>query len=143
MRILILGGDDVGLTLARQLRNEARSVVLLDSDPSIISRAVRNDVTAHAADVTNVQEIGEHDVEEVDVAVVASGSDSANLLAAQLLRVAFDVEHVVVRVNDSRNTDSFENLGFVTVCASSALAESIGRSLDSSESGADRPSQPA
>lgn len=133
-RTLILGGDDVGLALARHLRNEAWSVDLLDSDPTIVERAVRHDVPAHAVDITDVRELDEHDVEKVDVAIVASDSDSANLLAAQLLRVAFDVEHVVVRVNDARNIDSFEELGFVTVCASSALAESIVRSFDSLES---------
>lgn len=95
---------------------------------------MRHDVPAHAVDITDVRELDEHDVEKVDVAIVASDSDSANLLAAQLLRVAFDVEHVVVRVNDARNIDSFEELGFVTVCASSALAESIVRSFDSLES---------
>lgn len=133
-RTLILGGDDVGLALARHLRSEAWAVGLLDSDPGIVERALRSDVPAHAIDVTNVRELGEHDVEEVDVVIVASDSDSANLLTAQLLRVAFDVERVVVRVNDARNTDSFEELDLVTVCASTALAESIGRSLDSLES---------
>lgn len=143
MQILILGGGDVGLTLARYLRNDGWSVVLLNPEPSVIKRAERNDVTAHEVNITNVRELGEHEIEEAAVAIVVSDDDSANLLAAQLLRVTFGVEHIVIRVNGPLNYDSFEDLDFVRVCASSALAEALAETLDSSGYRLDRPPQPA
>lgn len=128
-RSLVLGGGYVGATLANHLGRAADAVVFLDAHPRAVEYAEQRGVSAHVADVTSARELDRHADEDADLAVVASESDSTNLLVAQLLRVRFDVERVVVRINDPRNLDSFETLDVETVCASSVLAERFGETL--------------
>lgn len=128
-QIAVLGGGHVGAALARHLDDEATTIVFLDPDPAAVERAGNAGVTAHEADTTSVRDLDRHDVDGTDLAVVASDDDGSNLLAAQLLRVQFDVEHVVVRVNDPRNVDSFADC-VETVCATSAVADALGTRFD-------------
>lgn len=131
IRILILGGGHVGAALARRLDDFGEAVVL-DPDPIVVERAERSGVTAHEADVTSVRDLDRHDIGATDLAVVASDDDGRNLLVAQLLRVHFDVEHVVARVNDPRNVDSFGDR-VETVCATSAVVDALGDRFDADE----------
>lgn len=138
MHIVVLGGGRAGATLARDLGDRAETT-LLDSDPSVVERARRAGVTAHEADVTSAQSLDERGVESADIAVVATDNDAANLLAAQHLRVRFGVDRVVVRVNDPGNVDGFAERGFHPVCATSALADGLGGTVEESRSDAERP----
>lgn len=127
-RILILGGSYIGAALARHLGDDA-DVILLDPDPCVVARAERAGLTAHEADIDSTSDLREHGVRAADITVVASDDDGTNLLAAQLLRVAFGVERVIVRVNDPQNRDSFEELDIETVCATTVLADRLGENV--------------
>lgn len=139
IRILILGGGHVGVTLAQRL-DEFGEVVVFDSDPLVVERAERAGVIAHEADVTSARDLDRHDIGATDLAVVASDDDGSNLLTAQLLRVRFDVEHIVVRVNDPRNVDSFAD-HVETVCTASAVADALGDRFDADEQSRDTTSR--
>lgn len=128
IRILILGGGHVGVTLAERL-DEFGEIAVLDPNPTVVERAENAGVTAHEADVTSVRDLDRHDVGATDLAVVASDDDGSNLLTAQLLRVQFDVEHIVVRVNDPRNVESFDDC-VETVCATTAFADALDDRFD-------------
>lgn len=138
MRVFVLGGGAVGASLARGLDDRAETV-LLDPDPDAVERARRAGVTAHETEVTSTQNLRERDVGSADAAVVATGSDAANLLAAQHLRVTFGVDRVIVRVNDPENVDGFADRDLRPVCATSALAAGLGGSVEESRSDAERP----
>jgi len=117
--IYVVGGDPVGEQTARRLSENGDAVALLDEtrDPADLpSRRVAPD------DVAGLSEAGLGTAETV---VAATGSDSRNLLVAQLAQARFGVDRVVVRTNDPERLDAIAAQGHETVCAADNLASGI------------------
>jgi len=125
--VVVVGGSEVGRTLATRLSGEYR-VTLLDNGagPGL---ADRHGVDVHGVDVTDGSALRALDLDP-DVVVSVAEHDRVNLLATQLVRSIWAVEDVVVRVNDPENDDVFEGLGVETVSTSAVLAAQVTEALD-------------
>lgn len=128
MSTIVIGGDHVGAALADRLR-EAGPVAFLDDSPQIVDRARESGVDGHVVDPMNRRDL-ETAVDEPTTAIVSAREDSVNFLIAQHLRTAFDIDRIVVRVNDPHNRDAFEERGFITVSTADALADAIGDAIE-------------
>lgn len=128
--VLIVGGNYVGTTLASYLADDYE-VAFVSRSPEAVERATRDDVAAYHVDSIDAQAFREADADRASVAIAASEEDSINLLAAQLLRTKFDVEHLVARVNHPDRVDSFRDLGVEAVCLSTAVISEVSEQLES------------
>jgi hypothetical protein len=116
-QILIVGDDPVGPAIARYLSED----VLFRGFDDRRARRVADDVR----DVGVLDEGGTWSPSEaVDVAVVATATDSTNLLATQRLRLESDAD-IIVRLNDPTNRDAYAPLGVETVCVATNVGEQI------------------
>lgn len=117
-RVLVVGSDAVGVHLARALPAETTFVGLddrvVERADSSVARAVRADPRRF-----DVADTG------ADTAIVATPTDSQNLLYAQRLSLADGVSTVIARVNDPQYHDVFAAIGADTVCGASAVSESL------------------
>ena len=104
MSTIVIGGDHVGAALANRLR-KAGPVAFLDDCPQSVDRTRESDVDGHVVDPTSRRDL-ETSVDEPTTAIVSTGEDSVNFLVAQHLRTAFDIDRIVVRVNDPYNQDA-------------------------------------
>ncbi|EMA51354.1 TrkA-N domain-containing protein [Halococcus morrhuae DSM 1307] len=111
MQIVIVGGGTVGRGLAERFDAHGENPVLIESDADIARRARDDGHTVHVGDGTVAETLRDVGVADAKLLVVATGDDDANLLAAQLARSTFDVDHIIARVNEPENTDAFEDLG--------------------------------
>lgn len=119
----VLGGGNVGVSLANYLRHQGRSVLLVDeSHESSDAPGRRGDPT----DVGTLEDVGLSDDSTV---VVATPSDTRNMLIAQLANARFDASRVIVLGNDPETLDAFEAAGHEPICATTALVETLGDSL--------------
>lgn len=134
--MLVVGGNHLGRRLSEELRARGETVVFLDDDPNTVERAYEAGLTAERLDITDLRSLRRADVGDVETAVVASDSDSVNILAAQLLSAAFDVERIVVRVDDPRNHSAFDDMDVETVCATDALTAAFAASVSLPEENA-------
>lgn len=121
IRTLIVGGDHVGGQLAVLLA-DVDAVQYLDDDPVDVTEA---GVVGREVDITDRRQLERVGLDDAETVVVASESDSVNLLVSQLIRTSFDVDRVIVRINDPRNRDLFEATGVETVCVADALARAL------------------
>lgn len=116
-QILIVGDDPVGPAIARHLSED----VLFWGFDDRRARRVADDVR----DVGVLDEGGTWSPSEaVDVAVVATATDSTNLLATQRLRLESDAD-IIVRLNDPTNRDAYAPLEVETVCVATNVGEQI------------------
>ena len=65
--------------------------------------------------------------------VVATPSDSRNLLTAKLVRAHFDISQIVVLVNVPDRYDLFAEVGCEPVCATATLSDGVVESLAGTE----------
>lgn len=117
--VCVLGGGPLGAAVARRLQNSGRAVVLVDES---IDEA---DLSVIRVDPTDATALDAAALPPEAVVVVASQSDSRNLLAAQLVRAQFDVERIVVLTNHPDRVGAMADVGHDVVCATELVADGI------------------
>ncbi|ELZ92651.1 NAD-binding protein [Haloferax sulfurifontis] len=115
----VLGGRHLGSAIARHLQAAGRAVYVIDE---FHERSEIDGVRGDPADVRTLEAAG---VAAASTVVVATASDSRNLLIAQLVRARFDVERVVVLVNTPDRFEMFADAGHKPVCATSVLSGTL------------------
>jgi Trk K+ transport system NAD-binding subunit len=142
-RVVVLGGGQLGRRLAGQLASEG-PVHYLDDDVRAVERAARTHEATYVSSLIDRRTLASV-LTERDLVLVATTSDSTNLLAAQLCRTAAGVSQVVVLVSDPRNRDAFPT-GVETICATAVLTAAmtdavwrVGRRSEAPETEASQP----
>lgn len=133
MRVVIIGGGELGRMLAKQLDTDYNEVTLLDENSHSIERATAQELSASSvADVRDVDPLANLDLDIMSVVAVATEDDSTNLLIAQLVKSRFDIERIIVRINDPQNRPAFEDLGveIEAVCASQILSHALAKTVN-------------
>jgi len=130
MRVIIVGGGQVGRALADRLEDRGENVVIVENDETQVE-VVRNDGhTAHIGDGTDTEVLRSAGASNARIVVAATGDDDANLLVAQLAKSKFDVETVLARANNPDNVDAFEDLGVRTISSALATAQAIDNAIE-------------
>lgn len=98
MRVLVVGAGVVGSDLARQFAREGHDVVVVDRDHRLIRQLTeRLDVMALAGDGTRLSVLREAGVEDADLVVAVTPTDSINLVICATAG-RFDVAQKIARV---------------------------------------------
>lgn len=129
--MLVAGGERVGELLTEQLDSRGETVVFLTEESTSVERALDSGLTAERIDLTDRRAFEDAGVDGVTTVFVASGSDSRNLLIAQLLAVRFDIDRIIVRVNDPHNHSVFEDIDTEVVSATNVLAAALAETVGS------------
>lgn len=119
----VLGGSHLGTAVAQRLRSNGYAVSVVDGpvDPAETPGPHENPA--------NPQLLEEAGVGEASTVVVATRSDSRNLLIAQLVRAHFDVPQVVVLANAPDRLDVFTEAGHEPVCATAVLSDALAENV--------------
>lgn len=117
--VYVLGDGVVGAEVTRRLLEDDHSVALIDGSSG------PGEVPAYRADPTDLSALADAGLADASTVIVATSSDSRNLLAAQLIRSRFDVQRVLVVANDPGRVDVFADAGHDPVCATTALTDAI------------------
>jgi trk system potassium uptake protein TrkA len=115
----VLGGDHLGVAVARRLSAAGHAVTLVDDPPGAA------DVPSHAGDPSAVDVLRDAGVSATSTVVVATPNDGRNLLVAQLVRTRFDVARVFVVVHAPERTDLVASAGHEPICATTVLADGV------------------
>ncbi|ELZ02283.1 cation:proton antiporter domain-containing protein [Natrialba aegyptia] len=130
MRILIVGGGQVGRALAERLEEREENVIVLENDDSIAEQARADGFSVREGDGTDTKALRNAGADNAKTVAAVTGDDDTNLLIAQLAKSKFDVETVIARVNDPDNADAFEELGVKTVSSTMATAWGIDNMIE-------------
>lgn len=115
----VLGGRHLGSAVARRLRADGHTVCVVDE---AYDRSETPGLRGDPADIRALEAAG---VGATSTVVVATESDSRNLLIAQLVRANFDVKNIIVLVNVPDRLEMFTEAGHDPVCATSVLSDTL------------------
>lgn len=122
MQVVIAGGGSVGKFIAEQLQEGGHSVLIIDNDPRVVSRASAAGepagVTWLQADACEVGRLAEANLQTADVIAAVTGDDEDNLVISLLAKQEFGVPRVVARVNNPKNEWMFNESWGVDVAVS-------------------------
>jgi len=130
MRVLVIGGGQVGRALADRLEDRGENVVLIENDEAQAQNARNEGHTVHIGDGTDTDVLRAAGVGNARIVAAATGDDDVNLLVAQLASSKFDVETIIARANNPDNVDAFEDLGVRTISSSHATAVALDNAIE-------------
>lgn len=105
MKVIIVGGGQVGSYLATLLYKEGNSITIVENrnkkyDMVRIEQPNVKIVIGNGSDPRVLEEAG---IEEADVVAAVTGKDETNLVVSTLARMEYGVGRVVARVNNPKN----------------------------------------
>lgn len=106
MRVVVTGAGNVGRHMANDLRLRGHEVTVIDQDPSVVERALKEaapGVDVILGDACEPWVLDKADLASCDVLVAATGDDEDNLVTALLAKQEYGVPRVVARVNHPKN----------------------------------------
>jgi len=107
MRVVLVGGGNVGTYIARELHAGGHEVLIVEADTNRVAEAVAHGepagVTWLQADACEVSEFVKAEPSKADVVVAVTGDDEDNLVISLLAKQEFGVPRVVARVNNPSN----------------------------------------
>lgn len=115
----VLGGRHLGSAVAQRLRADGYTVCVVDES---YARSETPGLRGDPADIRTLEAAG---VGPASTVVVATRSDSRNLLIAQLVRANFAVKNVIVLANLPDRLEMFTEAGHDPVCATSTLSDTL------------------
>ena len=102
MKIIILGGGQVGANLAQNLTKEDSDITVVDKD----SERLR--VLQDKLDIQTIRGMASHPeilkqagAEEADMLIAVTSSDEVNMVACQVAHTVFDIDKKIARIRSS------------------------------------------
>lgn len=122
MRVIIVGGGNVGTYIASELAGSGHEVLIVEIDPERVAQAEAGAFPKGAtwlnADGCEVTELGTAHPETAEVVVAVTGDDEDNLVVSLLAKQEFGVPRVVARINNPDNEWLFNQTWGVDVSVS-------------------------
>ena len=118
-----MGCGGVGTQVATTLWRAGNEVVVLDTNPENF-RHLSADLKRRAivGDGTRREDLVAGGIDEVDVFIAVSSSDSANAMASQMAKHTFQVDKVVCRINDPASYAMYIELGLDVISATQEVS---------------------
>ena len=135
MNILVIGCDQVGASLIRDLEHIGHDISLVEKDPEQLKRLdafddYRFGGTAMVGDPTDPDVLRRAGVENCDAVAAVSEDDSVNLMAAQIAKSIFRREKVICRVSDPHLQMLYhKTYELETVCPTVLTEQAVFRAL--------------
>lgn len=102
MKVILLGADVVGRSIARHLLKEGHSVVMIDDNPQDLARA------ADTLDVQTLFGLGSRPAlletagaRDADILIAVTKLDEVNMVACQMAYSIYDIPRKIARVRDA------------------------------------------
>ncbi|MGP8322894.1 MAG: cation:proton antiporter domain-containing protein [Methanosarcinaceae archaeon] len=113
MEILIVGGGEVGRTLATRFEKRGENVVVVDTSDGNCQNLLKLGIRAIHGDAGDINVLKKAGIEHAKYIVSTTDQDNTNLLVCQIAKskFGFKEEQLVARVNNIDNMHAFWDLG--------------------------------
>lgn len=118
MKVVIIGAGAVGSSIGRELLSHGHQVLMIDQKPEVVGRSGLKGAQWLFGDACEISVLREAQLEDMDVAVSATGDDKVNLVVSLLAKTEFGVKRTVGRVNNPKNDWMFDDSWGVDVAVS-------------------------
>ncbi len=126
MNVIVMGSGRVGARVASILDQHGHRVTVVDTNPDSLRRLGEkfsgDTIIGTGIDEDVLRRAG---IEDANVFIAVTNGDNRNIMAAQVARTVFNIEHVIVRIYDPVREDTYRRLGLRTVCPTTTIAAII------------------
>jgi trk system potassium uptake protein TrkA len=134
MYMILVGGGNVGIQLARRLKALGEEVLIIEKDASTagkLANLLGEELVMHGdgCEVFTQRDAG---FNRADVIVAVTGEDEDNFVVCQLAKEVWKTERIIARVNDPSHEETFRQIGIEeTVSATGIIYNLIVQQISS------------
>lgn len=127
MYLILVGGGNVGLQLAKRLLTKGHEVLLMEKDARQAQRlaTVVGEESVFIGDGCEVTTQKNAGFGRADVVVAVTGEDEDNLVVCQMAKVLWDVKRILARVNDPAHEKIFRQIGVTQTVSATGIIEQL------------------
>lgn len=127
MYLIIVGGGNVGMHLAKKLLAHNHEVLVLEKSASQAQRLSSSlgDEAVFLGDGCEVSVQKKVGFGRADVVVAVTGEDEDNMVVCQMAKTFWHVGRVVARVNDPSHSEFFKKIGIDEVVSATSIIFSL------------------
>ena len=127
---VITGSDGLATSIAAALADRGHAVSLLVPRPEVIDRLPKEllqwgRIVARAGDATKHRDLRRAAIQDADVVLALSDSDSENALVGQLAKHVYRVPTVVCRIDDPTAKEMYAGLGLDAVSGTALVTRAV------------------
>lgn len=127
MYMILVGGGNVGLHLAKRLIANQHEVLLLERDVRQAQRLANligeeNIMIGDGCELLTQKDAG---FGRADVVVAVTGEDEDNLVVCQMAKVVWHVDRVLARVNDPSHEEIFAQVGIDDTISATGIIHAL------------------
>lgn len=127
MYMIVVGGGNVGLHLAKKLIESEHEVLLIERDARHAARlsqliGEQNVMIGDGCEVLTQKDSG---FGRADVVVAVTGEDEDNLVVCQMAKSEWNVDRVLARVNDPSHEEIFRKIGIDDTVSATSIIYSL------------------
>ena len=101
-KIAVLGGGQVGSSLAKILTDDGNDITLIDTNLSVIEDLQEdNDIKTILGNASSPSILEQAEVNDCDILIATTASDEVNLVSCHLAKKMFNVPTVIARLRNS------------------------------------------
>ncbi len=101
-KIAVLGGGQVGSSLAKILTDDGNDITLIDTDLSILEDLQEdNDIKTIHGNASSPSILEQAELNDCDILIATTASDEVNLVSCHLAKKMFNVPTVIARLRNS------------------------------------------
>lgn len=101
-KIAVLGGGQVGSSLAKILTDDGNDITLVDNNLSVLDDLQEdNDIKTIHGNASSPSVLEQAEVNDCDILIAITGSDEVNLVSCHLAKKMFNVPNVIARLRNA------------------------------------------
>ena len=102
-KIAVLGGGQVGSSLAKILTDDGNDITLIDTNLSVLEDLQEdNDIKTIHGNASSPSILEQAEVQDCDILIATTASDEVNLVSCHLAKKMFNVPTVIARLRNSK-----------------------------------------
>jgi trk system potassium uptake protein TrkA len=123
VNVVIVGCGRVGARIATTLDQAGHRVGIIDMQSSSFRR-LPQDFRGRAIIGTGIDEdvLKSAGIEDADAFFAVTEGDNRNIMAAQIAKDVFQVQHVIARIYDPVRAETYRGMGVEVVCPTTTIA---------------------
>ena len=127
MYMILVGGGNVGLHLAKKLLSGGHEILMIERDSRAAQRmshylGEENVLVGDGCEMTTQKDAG---FERADVVIAVTGEDEDNMVVCQMAKVEWNVDRVLARVNDPAHEAVFQQIGIDDTVSATGIIYSL------------------
>ncbi|MDO4199087.1 MAG: NAD-binding protein [Erysipelotrichaceae bacterium] len=114
--IIVVGAGKLGSAIAKEASKLDRNVLVLDRKADVVDNLENFSGYIEQGDALDLDILEECGIKDADSVVITTDNDNTNIYLADVCQRIYHVNHIYVRLNDSRKAKICKGPNIKTIC---------------------------